>query len=130
MKKLFLLLSLAVVVTSCWTHDGPPKTNGPAPEPHSGIFVCGIDTLFFNGDGETIRWSFSEQPDSLAPKGTGRYWFLTSGKIYRYDAADELLINDGVKSLRMSLYPGRITEDSITLVGTPGQKKIFAKVKE
>ena len=51
MKKLFLLLSLAVVVTSCWTHDGPPKTNGPAPEPHSGIFVCGIDTLFFNGDG-------------------------------------------------------------------------------
>lgn len=130
MKKLFLLLCLAVGMTSCRTHDGPPKTNGPAPEPHSGIFVCGTDTLFFNGDGETIRWSFSEQPDSLAPQGTGRYWFLVSGKIYRYDVADELLINDGVKSLKMALYPGCVTEDSITLADVPGQKRVFVKVKE
>ena len=129
MKKLFLLLSLALVVASCQTYDGPPKTNGPKPEPHSGIFVCGTDTLFFNGDGETIHWSFTEEPDSLLPKGTGHYWFLTSGKIYRYDVADKLLINDGVNSLEIALYPGRITEDSITLVGRPGKEKIFVKVK-
>ena len=129
MKKLFLLLSLALIMTSCLTHGGPPKTIGPAPEPHSGIFVCGTDTLFFNGDGKTIRWSFTEEPDSLPPKGPGNYWFLISGKIYRYDVADELHINDGVKSLKIALYPGRITEDSITLSGTPGQEKIFVKVK-
>ena len=129
MKKLFLLLSLALVVTSCLTHGGPPKTIGPALTPHNGIFVCGTDTLFFNGDGKTIRWSFTEEPDSLPLKGTGNYWFLISGKIYRYDVADVLLINDGSKSLKMPLYPGRITEDSITLAGTSGQEKSFVKVK-
>ena len=128
MKKLFLILCLALVVASCHT-GGPPITTGPEPKPHNGIFVCGTDTLFFNGDGKTIRWSFTKKPDSLQPKGTGNYWFLTSGKIYRYDVADELLINDGVNSLRIALYPGRITEDSITLAGTPGKEKIFVKVK-
>lgn len=130
MKKLLVLLIFAVIVTSCWTHDGPPKTDGPAPEPHSGIFVCESDTLFFNGDGETVSWSFSEQPDSLAPKGTGRYWFLTSGKIYRYDTADELLINDGAKSLKMALHPCGTTEDTIRLAGKSGQDKFFSKMKE
>lgn len=130
MKKLLILLSLAVVVISCRTHDGPPKTDGPAPEPHSGVFVCGADTLVFNGDGETISWSFSEQPDSLASKGSGRYWFLISGKMYRYDVADELLINDGTKSLNISLHPCATTEDTIWVTDGQGKEKIFSKITE
>lgn len=128
MKKLFLLLSLAFVVISCMTYDGPPKTNGPAPKPHNGIFVCGTDSLFFNGDGKTIRWSFTKKPESFPSKGTGQYWFLISGKIYRYDVADELLINDGENSLKIALYPGRITENSITLSGSPSHEKVFVKI--
>ena len=69
------------------------------PEPHEGVFVCGNDTLVFNGDGKTISWHLAEEgsnvPDcvkELGTQGSGTYAFLFSHGKVRYDVAEDLFI--------------------------------------
>ncbi len=117
MKKLVIAILAISALASCRLHDGPPKTDhlGPEPDPHDGVFVCGGDTLIFNGDGKTLRWSFSNPYDSLAVQGKGSYVFLLYNGKYRYDDAEEFSIYDGEKSHKfMTGAPDRNTEDMIS----------------
>jgi len=116
LKQHFILLLLMFVVVSCRLHDGPPKTDhlGAVPEPHNGVFVCGDDTLFFNGDGKTVGWSFSTPLDSLKGKGEGTYVFKLYNGRYRYDAAEEVSIYEGTKS-HTFMKGGETTENQISI---------------
>lgn len=138
MKRLFLisLLTLSALV-SCRLHDGPPKTDhlGQEPKPHDGVFVSGGDTLFFNGDGKTVRWSFAKPAKTLNTQGEGSYVFkLYHGK-YRYDASEEFSIYDGEKSHTFMTGPGMNTESQISfyVFDDDGDKdndlRVFKKVK-
>ncbi len=140
MKKQVIALLAITALASCRLHDGPPKTDhlGPKPAAHDGIFVCGGDTLFFNGDGKTVRWSFAKSFDSLAAQGQGSYVFLLYNGKYRYDDAEEFSIYDGEKSHKfMTGGADRNTEDMINFVVyyDDGNKnnlrelKVFKKIK-
>ena len=137
MKQLSMILLLMFVVVSCKLHDGPPQTDhlGPEPDPHNGIFVCSGDTLFFNGDGKTVSWSFSTPLDSLEGKGEGTYVFLLYNGLYRYDAAESISIYEGTKP-HTFMKVGDTTEDQISIyVSDDGDDnkenntKVFKKIK-
>ncbi len=116
---------------SCRTHvNKPPKADEPWPNPHSGVFVSGNDTLWFNGDGVSISWHFAEGLDSLGLVGQGSYAFLFDGALWRYDAAERFDIisddhqisfglgvpgscNDSVIYLRRFDLPGRESVDEV-----------------
>ncbi|MBR5169815.1 MAG: hypothetical protein IKW85_04540 [Muribaculaceae bacterium] len=118
MKQLVLSVLFLFALVSCQVHDRPPKTDhlGPVPAAHDGVFVDQGDTLFFNGDGTTIRWSFSSPIESLAEKGEGTYVFKLYNGSYRYDAAEEFCIHDGKKSHNFMTGPQLNTEDKITFI--------------
>ena len=136
-KKLLITLCVLSTLVSCRLHDGPPKTDhlGPVPSPHDGVFVCGSDTLFFNGDGKTVRWSFSKPYESLAAQGEGSYVFLLYNGSYRYDAAEEFSIYDGQKSHKFMTLVGSNNEDQVAFYTVEGennkdvQNRFFKKVK-
>lgn len=136
MKQLVFTLLTVAVLCACRHYDGPPKTDhlGPEPEAHDGIFVSGTDTLFFNGDGKSIRWSLSKPVDSLNVKGEGSYVFkLYNGK-YRYDAAEEFGIYDGKKLHTFMSGPNANTEEQIVVHffgdGKDDMKRTFKKIKK
>ena len=64
MKKTVLVTVLAalllVLLTAC-THDGPPDSSLPEPDPHDGVFTSAYGTMTFNGDGESIVFDFSPE---------------------------------------------------------------------
>ncbi len=129
-KQIFLSLLVSAVLGSCRFSGGVPKTDhlGAEPEAHNGVFVNGSDTLFFNGDGKSIRWSLSKNIDSLQVSGEGSYVFkLYNGK-FRYDAAEEMSIHDGQKAHTFMTGPGQNSEDQITILVTGDDKKPQAKV--
>lgn len=115
MKKLLFSLLMMSALVSCRMYDGPPKTDhlGPEPDPHNGTFVCGGDTLIFNGDGKTISWSFSNAIKSLSDRGEGSYVFKLHNGQFRYDAAEDFSIYDGQKSHTFMTRPDLNSEDSI-----------------
>lgn len=115
-KLLFISLLTLVALASCRLHDGPPKTDhlGAMPNPHDGVFVSGGDTLFFNGDGKTIRWSFAKPVKVLKSQGEGSYVFKLQNGKYRYDAAEEFGIYDGEKLHDFMTGPGMNTEVEIS----------------
>ncbi len=94
------LYYLAQILGGCKNINLPPDPGTPVPQPHEGVFVCGNDTLFFNGDGKTVSWHLAEDgsnvPDGvkeLGTKGSGTYAFLFSHGKVRYDVAEDLLIH-------------------------------------
>lgn len=137
MKKQVIALLAITALASCRLHDGPPKTDhlGPKPAAHDGVFVCGGDTLVFNGDGKTVSWSFSNPYDSLAVEGNGSYVFLLYNGSYRYDAAEEFSIYDGVKSHKFMTGAGQNKEDMIAFYvfddddNKDNDLKVFKKIE-
>lgn len=137
MKKTIIALLVITALASCRLYDGPPKTDhlGAVPAAHDGVFVCGGDTLIFNGDGKTVSWSLANPYDSLAVQGEGSYVFLLYNGKYRYDAAEEFSIYDGVKSHKYMTGADKNTEDMISffVFDDDGNKdndlKVFKKIK-
>ena len=84
----------AVLMTSCSYTHMPPDPGTPEPAPHSGLFVSGSDTLWFNGDGRSVRWSFSEPVSKIGKTGSGEYVFLFRNKRWRYDTAESFRLID------------------------------------
>ena len=137
MKKQVIALLAITALASCRLHDGPPKTDylGAEPAVHDGVFVCGVDTLVFNGDGKTVSWSLSNPYDSLAVQGKGSYVFLLYNGKYRYDDAEEFSIYDGVKSHKFMTGAGQNTEDVISFFvfddddNKDNDLRVFKKIK-
>lgn len=134
MKQLFISLLITVAMVSCRVHDGAPKTDhlGPEPAAHNGTFVCDGDTLFFNGDGKSVSWSFSNPVGELTGKGEGSYVFKLNNKSFRYDAAEDFSVYDGKESHTYFTGPGMNTEDQIsfyTFVNDERLERTFKKVK-
>lgn len=119
------------LVASCNYRSRPPQVPGPEPNPHNGIFVAGTDTLVFNGDGETVSWSFADSIEPLAARGTGTYVFLFQHGKFRYDAAETFKIHDGKNYATFLLLTGPAAEDSMTLHWVSQTlQKTFTKIKE
>ena len=99
MKKTVLVTVLAalllVLLTAC-THDGPPDSSLPEPDPHDGVFTSAYGTMTFNGDGESIVFDFSPELAEAAelPTGeqSGSYVFLFRHEAWRWDKADRIRI--------------------------------------
>ena len=99
MKKTVLVTVLAalllVLLTAC-THDGPPDSSLPEPDPHDGVFTSAYGTMTFNGDGESIVFDFSPELAEAAelPTGeqSGSYVFLFRHGKWRYDKAESFRI--------------------------------------
>lgn len=114
MMKILNILSLAaighsILLNSC-IYGVPPQLNTPEPSPHDGVFVSGEDTLFFNGDGKTVSWHFSDSLPELGVQGTGEYYFTFHHGLIRYDGADALYIyRDSVHGLRFISYQAQDT---------------------
>lgn len=119
MRKLFIL-PLAVLfigLTGCWHINLPPDPGTPVPPPHDGVFVHETDTLFFNGDGKTIKWHFSQVIPEIGSMGQGQYVFLFGHGMCRYDVAEYFRIiatQDNNKSHSFALV-GPASEAKISI---------------
>ena len=125
---IMILYFLASILEGCKNINLPPDPGTPEPEPLSGVFVCGADTLFFNGDGKTVSWHFAVDgtgcvPDHAkdlgTPQGSGTYAFLFSHGKVRYDVAEKLLINVELLQTTMTL----VKPASDTLISIIGDRK-------
>ena len=111
-----ILLILSFFLYGCTQNVNPGnyplEPDGPAPNPHEGIFVSEHGSLIFNGDGESITLKIDSQLEDLfeLPAGeySGTYVFL-SGDLppngsfpIRYDAAHELRIDLDVNGTEYS----------------------------
>ena len=125
-RYLLILLFLAGSLTSCRiVHDGPPDPGTPEPAPHEGVFACGLDSLFFNGDGRTIRWHFSQDVPDIGREGQGQYVFLFHNERWRYDAAEKFRIIAGPDLTRYHTFlmpDGPAAPGSITLSRIDGTR--------
>ena len=133
---LIVLYFLGSILEGCKNMNLPPDPGTPEPEPHSGVFVCGADTLFFNGDGKTVSWHFaadgSNVPDNvkdLGAEGSGTYDFLFSHGKARYDVAERLHIHvDSLLQTTMTL-PKPASDTLISFVRDNGAIVRFQKLK-
>ena len=96
---------LAAVVCACGiSHDGPPKGNGPEPEPLSGVFSGDLGQMTFNGDGVTVVVSLTGKAAALCPQGTMEYAFTYGARgLCRYDVADRLTLSKDGKNYLFSV---------------------------
>ncbi len=101
------------------------------PEPHEGVFVCGNDTLVFNGDGKTVSWHLTSDSSvkDLGTQGSGTYAFLFSHGLARYDVAENLLIyKDSLQNTYLMLSIP--TKDTlISIIADKGAIFEFRKIR-
>ena len=133
---LITLYFLGSILEGCKNINLPPDPGTPVPEPHEGVFVCGNDTLVFNGDGKTISWHLAEEgsnvPDcvkELGTQGSGTYAFLFSHGLARYDVAENLLIyKDSLQNTYLMLSIP--TKDTlISIIADKGAIFEFRKIR-
>ena len=93
-SKILAFMLLAAAVCACGTsHDGPPRGNGPEPEPLSGVFSGNLGKMSFSGDGATVSVSLTGAA-ALCPEGTMEYAFTYGARgLCRYDVADRLTLS-------------------------------------
>lgn len=89
-----MLTLAAILMNGCSYAHMPPDPGTPEPAPHSGMFVSGNDTLWFNGDGRSVRWSFPGPVSKIGRAGSGEYVFLFRNKRWRYDVAESFRLID------------------------------------
>lgn len=128
------LLSAAIAASllSCagcrFNVNNPLKSDDPWPQPHTGVFVSGADTLTFNGDGESVSWHFAEGMNSVGLQGSGTYAFLFDGGLWRYDAAERLdIFTAEGRQISLGLgVPGSCSDSVICLrrFDLPGREAI------
>ncbi len=110
-----LLLAAALSLCSCFGFGGgngnlPPDDGSPWPEELTGTFVSGENLLAFNGDGQTVVLSLTEElADRMAlPAGEseGTYVFLFDSGKWRYDFAEAVRFTVGENSVLCMTVPG------------------------
>ena len=112
---IMILYFLASILEGCKNINLPPDPGTPEPEPLSGVFVCGADTLFFNGDGKTVSWHFAK-----SGSGGGTYTFIFGHGPSRYDVAEKLVISDTLnKESRTFLLKKPAADSLIQILGEP-----------
>ena len=101
---IFLLCIFLLSLASCMKDSGnrPYEPDGPAPDPHDGVFVYENSSMAFGGDGKKIVLSLKGDLCALFELEEGDYegtYVFLSGdlpplgsKPVRYDAAHELKI--------------------------------------
>lgn len=141
MKRISLVIAVLTVVTSflscasCLRNNRPPLADQPWPEPHDGVFVCGNDTMVFNGDGNSVSWHFAEGMDAVDLQGKGTFVFLFDHKNWRYDAAERFSISrdgDNAEQVFGMGVPGSTTATEIHLLRfdlDDSREEIFEKVQ-
>ena len=134
-----ILVSLTLLCLSgCYTHtNNPPTSNAPEPAPHDGIFVSeDNDTLFFNGDGRTIRWHFVAGVPEIGLEGSGTYVFKFGNWQYRYDLAEYFFIytdspDSHYENFHLSIE-NRVSETAIPVMRydiSNDKQQVFRKVQ-
>ena len=128
---LITLYFLGSILEGCKNINLPPDPGTPVPEPHEGVFVCGNDTLVFNGDGKTISWHLTSDSSvkDLGTQGSGTYAFLFSHGLARYDVAENLLIyKDSLQNTYLMLSIP--TKDTlISIIADKGAIFEFRKIR-
>lgn len=116
---------LATFVCACGvSHDGPPKGNGPEPEPLSGVFSGELGKMTFNGDGATVILSLTGAAAALCPEGTMEYAFTYGARgLCRYDVADRLVLSKDDQNYQFSVQKAdgavlELNKDGLDLVLT------------
>ena len=99
---LFVLMSLflSACVQNNTLDNYPLEPDGPAPDPHDGVYVSEYGSLIFNGDDESITVQIGKELAQLFELEEGEYegsYVFLSGNLpphgsfpIRYDAAHEL----------------------------------------
>ncbi len=102
---LFVLMSLflSACVQNNTLDNYPLEPDGPAPDPHDGVYVSEYGSLIFNGDNESITVQIGKELTQLFELEEGEYegsYVFLSGNLpphgsfpIRYDAAHELQID-------------------------------------
>ena len=102
---LFVLMSLflSACVQNNTLDNYPLEPDGPAPDPHDGVYVSEYGSLTFNGDDESITVQIGKELAQLFELEEGEYegsYVFLSGNLpphgsfpIRYDAAHELQID-------------------------------------
>ena len=124
MKRMLLILLLLsaglVLLFSGCGRSLPPDDGSPEPPPLSGVFVSPHGTLTFDGDGETVCFSFDEALADAAglPAGDadGSYVFLFHGGLWRYDFAESFRLSCGEESYLFPNVHGKTNENTVVLV--------------
>ena len=128
---LITLYFLGSLLEGCKNINLPPDPGTPVPEPHEGVFVCGNDTLVFNGDGKTVSWHLTSDSSvkNLGTQGSGTYAFLFSHGLARYDVAENLLIyKDSLQNTYLMLSIP--TKDTlISIIADKGAIFEFRKIR-
>ncbi|MBR5073740.1 MAG: zinc ribbon domain-containing protein [Bacteroidales bacterium] len=119
---LMILYFLASLLEGCKNINLPPDPGTPEPEPLSGVFASGADTLFFNGDGKTVSWHFAE-----AGNGSGTYTFIFGHGPSRYDVAEKLIISDTLNKESRTFLLKKPAADSLIQIQEPAAD--FRKLK-
>lgn len=112
---IMILYFLASILEGCKNINLPPDPGTPEPEPLSGVFVSGNDTLFFNGDGKSVSWHFAN-----SGSGGGTYTFIFGHGPSRYDVAEKLVISDTLnKESRTFVLKKPAADSLIQIQGEP-----------
>lgn len=129
---------MIISCTSCRNYlNPPPKADVPWPEPLSGVFVSGPDTLIFYGDEEQVSWHFAEGMAPVGLKGSGTYVFRFDGKSWRYDASErfDIYVDDQHRISFGVGIPGSCNDTVITLKrfdipGIETKEEVFRKLEK
>ena len=124
-NRILAFMLLAAFVCACGTsYDGPPKGNGPEPEPLSGTFSGIQGKMTFNGDGATVILSLTGEVAALCPEGTMEYAFTYGARgLCRYDVADRLVLSKDDQNYQFSVQKAdgavlELSKDGVELVLT------------
>ena len=122
-NRILAFALLATFVCACRvSHDGPPKGNGPEPEPLSGVFSGELGKMTFNGDGATVILSLTGEVAALCPEGTMEYAFTYGARgLCRYDVADRLVLSKDDQNYQFSVQKAdgavlELSKDGVELV--------------
>ena len=110
-----ILLFLCPIIAGCWNTNLPPDPGTPDPAPHSGVFVSGTDTLFFNGDGKTLSWHFAD-----GSTGSGTYTFIFGHGMARYDVAERLVLSDTTRQASYTFVLAKPASDTLIQIVSDG----------
>lgn len=105
---ILVLYFLASILEGCKNANLPPDPGTPEPAPLSGVFACGSDTLFFNGDGKSITWHFSSENAK-----SGVYTFIFGHGKARYDVAERLVLSDTTEQASHTLILAKPATDTL-----------------
>ncbi|MBO7563219.1 MAG: zinc ribbon domain-containing protein [Bacteroidales bacterium] len=112
---LIVLYFLGSILGGCKNVNLPPDPGTPEPAAHEGVFVCGSDTLFFNGDGKTVSWHFAD-----GSTGSGTYTFIFGHGMARYDVAERLVLSDMTKQASYTFVLAKPASDTIIQIVSDG----------